>query len=68
MRKKPEGVETIGESAFAWCLGLKHVTLPESLKTIGDRAFDGCSSLDQETVERLKAMNPKAWIIYIRID
>ena len=36
----PEGVETIGTSAFAGCMGLKTVALPSTLKTISDNAFN----------------------------
>ena len=37
----PEGLETIGGSAFGQCYALKTVILPKSLKTIGDFAFFG---------------------------
>ena len=40
------GIETIGEQAFAGCLSLESVSLPSSLKTIGNGAFDGDVSLD----------------------
>ncbi|MBQ4252928.1 MAG: leucine-rich repeat protein, partial [Erysipelotrichaceae bacterium] len=35
----PEGVDTIGKSAFYAARDLKKVTLPQSLKSIGDNAF-----------------------------
>lgn len=41
----PDGVEVIGDFAFADCSLLKIIELPKSLKTIGDRAFSGCKSL-----------------------
>ena len=41
----PDGVEVIGDFAFADCSLLKNIELPKSLKTIGDRAFSGCKSL-----------------------
>lgn len=37
----PEGVVSIGESAFSWCKELRSVTLPQSLKTIKKDAFCG---------------------------
>ena len=40
------GLETIGESAFAYCTKLPSIKLPSSLKTIGERAFDGASLLE----------------------
>lgn len=43
----PEGMETLGEYAFAYCTSLEYVSLPESLKTIGNSAFSraGFSSI-----------------------
>ena len=35
----PEGVISIGNSAFLECSQLKYVELPSSLKSIGDNAF-----------------------------
>ena len=56
----PPSVKAIPSSAFNRCSSLKHVTFPDSLKNIEDGAFSGCQSLDQETVERLNAVNPDA--------
>ena len=39
------GVSRIGTYAFAWCDGLKSVTIPSSVKYIESRAFDGCAEL-----------------------
>ncbi|MDO4548103.1 MAG: leucine-rich repeat protein [Clostridia bacterium] len=41
----PEGVEIIGEKAFANSKKLKSVSLPESLKSLAMDAFKGCSKL-----------------------
>lgn len=41
----PEGLQTIGSSAFYGCSSLSSVSLPEGLKTIGSHAFYNCSSL-----------------------
>ena len=41
----PEGVITIGESAFEGCERLERVVLPDSLETIGACAFSGCCHL-----------------------
>ena len=41
----PEGVTTIGESAFRNCSGLTSITIPSSLINIESNAFTGCSSL-----------------------
>ena len=40
-----DGVETIGENAFASWASLASVTIPNSVTTIGDSAFTNCSSL-----------------------
>ncbi len=37
-----EGVESIGEMAFNYCVKLENVTLPSSLKKIGREAFRSC--------------------------
>ena len=39
-------VTEIGSYAFAYCDGLKTVTLPESIETIGTNAFMSCSNLE----------------------
>ena len=43
--KIPEGVTSIGESAFYDCRSLTSVTIPEGVTSIGDKAFQCCSSL-----------------------
>ena len=46
----PEGVESIGKSAFEGCKNLRKIVLPSSLKKIGDSAFKNCSSLESMTI------------------
>ena len=41
-----EGVTSIGNFAFAFCPGLKEITLPETVTSIGDSVFDGCGNLE----------------------
>ena len=41
----PEGVQSIGDSAFEYCNSLTSLTLPSSLQSIGDCAFYDCDSL-----------------------
>lgn len=41
----PDGVTSIGASAFGNCKELTSVSIPESVTRIGSRAFSGCSSL-----------------------
>ena len=41
----PEGVQSIGDSAFSLCSSLSSLTLPSSLQSIGEEAFDYCNSL-----------------------
>ena len=41
----PEGVQSIGYSAFRGCRSLTSLTLPSSLQSIGDSAFEYCNSL-----------------------
>ncbi len=41
----PEGVTTIGNSAFSCCNGIESVIIPDSVEAIGADAFYGCKSL-----------------------
>ena len=41
----PNGVTTIGSSAFESCTRLTSVTIPDSVTSIGNSAFSGCASL-----------------------
>ena len=42
----PEGVEQIGNYAFAACFRLKSIELPEGIKIVGAWAFSNCISLE----------------------
>ena len=46
----PEGVTSIGRSAFRNCSGLTSVTIPESVTSIGSSAFAFCSGLTSVTI------------------
>ena len=41
----PDGVETIGDSAFCDCTSLTSVTIPDSVTSIGSHAFEYCFKL-----------------------
>ena len=41
----PDGVETIGDSAFYYCDSLTSITIPDSVTSIGEYAFYSCGSL-----------------------
>lgn len=41
----PEGVETIGDSAFGWCQSVSSVTIPSTVKSIGNYSFGDCIKL-----------------------
>ena len=58
----PEGLKTIGISAFEYCESLDDVTLPSSLETIQSSAFSGCKSLARITLpEGLKTLGKNAF-------
>ena len=46
----PEGVTSIGNSAFYWCRSLTSVTIPDGVTSIGYEAFYDCSSLASVTI------------------
>jgi hypothetical protein len=46
----PEGVTSIGESAFEYCSNLTSITIPNSVTNIGNSAFADCSSLTSITI------------------
>jgi len=46
----PNGVTSIGESAFSGCIGLTSVTIPNSVTNIGSFAFSDCTSLTSITI------------------
>ena len=46
----PDGVTSIGSSAFYNCIGLTSVTIPDSVTSIGSWAFDNCTGLTSVTI------------------
>ena len=46
----PDGVTSIGSSAFSFCSSLTSVSLPNSVTSIGFSAFHGCSGLISVTI------------------
>jgi len=46
----PDGVTSIGESAFSWCKSLRRVTIPDSVTSIGNHAFAACERLANVTI------------------
>ena len=46
----PEGVTSIGNSAFCYCSSLTSITIPDSVTSIGNIAFCYCSSLTSITI------------------
>ena len=46
----PQGITTIGDSAFSCCDSLTAITIPDSVTTIGNEAFSFCSSLTSITL------------------
>ena len=45
-----EGIEKIGDSAFAIDTGLTEITIPNSVTYIGPHAFDNCDALTEITI------------------
>ena len=58
----PQGVESIGNSAFAGCEALTSITLPQGVKSIGNSAFDECKALTSITLPQgVKSIGNKAF-------
>ena len=59
----PDGVEIIGEQAFADCNGLVDIDLPDSVTSIGVYAFFDCDNLENITLSNnLKTIGEGAFI------
>ena len=46
----PQGVESIGDEAFACCGALTSITLPQGVESIGNYAFERCHNLTSITL------------------
>ena len=46
----PDGVTSIGDTAFYCCTGLTSITIPDSVTSIGSGAFEGCTGLTSITI------------------
>ena len=58
----PEGVKSIGDSAFEYCKSLTSIVIPESVTSIGDSAFWRCSSLTSVVIpEGVKSIGDSAF-------
>ena len=58
----PDGVTSIGESAFFNCISLTSVTMPDSVTNIEKWAFNGCESLTSVTIpEGVKSIGEEAF-------
>lgn len=58
----PNGVVSIGNSAFSGCYHLASITLPNTVESIGDYAFEGCDNLSTVAIGRgLKSVGRDAF-------
>ena len=46
----PQGITSIGDSAFFYCYSLTSVSIPDSVTSIGDSAFSYCDSLTSVSI------------------
>ncbi|MBS7408874.1 MAG: leucine-rich repeat domain-containing protein [Prevotellamassilia sp.] len=57
----PEGITTIGSSAFVYETNLAHVEFPNSLITIKPNAFANCSNLKDVSIEGIETIEDHAF-------
>ena len=57
----PNGVEAIGEYAFANCGNLLSITIPASVTNIGEYAFAGCSAIKEIVFRGVRPSFPLNW-------
>lgn len=60
-----EGASYIDLHAFRGCTRLTDLSIPDSLTAIQDHAFANCNLSDDETIKKIKSINPKALERYI---
>ena len=58
----PDGVKTIGETAFSNIKKLKEVWLPSSVHTIGANAFNHCTDLEKVQLGNTKFIGKQAFL------
>lgn len=57
----PDGIESIGDNAFAGCTTLENITFCEGLKSIGSNAFKDCSGLKSVILPDLESIGTYAF-------
>jgi len=57
----PDGLTTIGSMAF-WECPLTDTDLPVSVTDIASDAFMFCEKFTEEALERVRKVNPNAWV------
>ncbi len=57
----PEGVESIGSSAFKGCSSLKQVVLPQSCTSIGAQVFQSCTALESINLDKIEKIGAGAF-------
>lgn len=60
----PDGVTTIGFSAFNGCKNIKNIIIPESVVEIESRAFEGCKNLVSVDIPSKISSIPKDALTY----
>jgi hypothetical protein len=59
--RQPQGVKTIGDSAFYKCTSLSKVKFPETLLRIGDSAFAGCGRISEVNIPNIIVIDSGAF-------
>ena len=59
----PEGVKTIGDSAFEDCEKLERIELPESMEQVGQYAFKGCRGVSHLKIKSPNCIYDQSFLI-----
>ena len=65
----PEGIESVGERAFAHCVSLENVKIAKSVESIGAEAFSECNNLQSvEILSNIESIENRTFYGCIKLE